>query len=59
MIAYEYEGYLILAGEDYYDGDYNDVVFVVDIGQNNLDCIPTDGEISAPGCNTDTNVFPD
>lgn len=63
VIAYEYEGYLILSWEDYDDADYNDLVFAIDIGQENLDCIPTEGEISASGCNastnTNSNAFPD
>ncbi|MGK7894199.1 MAG: Ig-like domain-containing protein [Xenococcus sp. (in: cyanobacteria)] len=44
VIAYEFEGYLILAWEDLYGGgdrDYNDIVFAVDIGEYNLDKIPT------------------
>lgn len=44
VIAYEYEGYLILAWEDLHGGgdrDYNDVVFAIDIGENNLNKIPT------------------
>lgn len=54
VIAYEYEGYLVLAWEDEANGgdaaDYNDVVFALDIGQDNLDCIPTDGETFNPKC---------
>ena len=50
VIAYEYEGYLILGWEDQNDGDYNDVVFAIDIGQNNLDCIPSEGELVNPQC---------
>ena len=43
VIAYEYQNYLILGWEDLNNGgdmDYNDVVFVVDIGENNLIKIP-------------------
>jgi hypothetical protein len=43
VIAYEYEGFLVLAWEDLKNGgdkDYNDIVFAVDIGQANLDAIP-------------------
>jgi|GEM_PF-3363652 len=59
VIAYEYEGYLILAWEDAHDSDFNDVIFAVDIGQENLNCIPTDGETPAPECNPNTNLFAD
>ena len=44
VIAYEFEGYLVLAWEDLYGGgdrDYNDVIFAVDIGEYNLNKIPT------------------
>lgn len=44
LIAYEYKDYLVLAWEDIAGGgdlDYNDVVFVVDIGKENLENIPT------------------
>ena len=61
LIAYEYEGYLVMAWEDEANGgeaaDYNDVVFAIDIGQDNLDCIPTDGELTAPSCGA--IIFPD
>ncbi|MDJ0534243.1 MAG: DUF1194 domain-containing protein [Xenococcaceae cyanobacterium MO_207.B15] len=49
VMAFEYQGYLILAWEDLRNGgdkDYNDIVFAVDIGQTNLDAIPTE-----PGTN--------
>lgn len=45
VMAYEYQGYLILAWEDLYNGgdkDYNDIVFAIDIGETNLDNIPTE-----------------
>ena len=45
VMAYDYQGYLILAWEDLYQGgdkDYNDIVFAIDIGQENLDNIPED-----------------
>ena len=45
VIAYEYQGYLILAWEDLYNGgdkDYNDIVFAIDIGETNLNNIPTE-----------------
>ena len=44
LLAYQYENYLVLGWEDITGGgdlDYNDVVFVVDIGEANLDNIPT------------------
>lgn len=44
VVAYEYENYLILGWEDLTNGgdmDYNDVVFVVDIGKKNLEEIPS------------------
>ena len=53
VMAYEYEGYLILTFEDHINGgdfDYNDLVIAVNIGQDNLDCIPTDGEAFDPNC---------
>jgi len=46
LLAYEYQNYLVLGWEDLTGGgdlDYNDVVFVVDIGEANLDNIPTEG----------------
>ena len=46
LLAYEYQNYLVLGWEDMTNGgdlDYNDVVFVVDIGEANLDNIPTEG----------------
>ncbi len=45
VMAYDYQGYLILAWEDLYGGgdkDYNDIVFAVDIGKNNLGNVPED-----------------
>jgi hypothetical protein len=45
VIAYEYQGFLVLAWEDLKGGgdkDYNDIVFAVDIGQANLDAIPSE-----------------
>lgn len=57
VIAYEYEGFLILAWEDYDDGDYNDLVFAIDIGQDNLDCIPSEGELNNQQCGA--VIFPD
>ena len=63
VIAYEYEGYLVLAWEDANDGDFNDLVFALDIGQDNLNCIPSDGESLDPTCNSNPNptvvVYPD
>ncbi|MDJ0900941.1 MAG: hypothetical protein QNJ55_19225 [Xenococcus sp. MO_188.B8] len=50
LIAYAYEGYLVLAYEDLWgggDNDYNDVVFAVYIGENNLNAIPTEGGSSS------------
>jgi hypothetical protein len=44
LIAYDYKNYLVLAWEDMTNGgdlDYNDVVFVVDIGEANIENIPT------------------
>lgn len=43
VMAYEYQGLLILAWEDLYNGgdkDYNDIVFAIDIGSTNLTNIP-------------------
>lgn len=43
VIAYDYQDYLVLAWEDLYEGgdkDYNDIVFAIDIGAENLDNIP-------------------
>jgi Domain of unknown function (DUF4114)/PEP-CTERM motif len=46
LMAYNYENYLVLAWEDLlegdagYDFDYNDVVFVVDIGEGNIPTPP-------------------
>ena len=59
VIAYEYEGYLILAWEDAHDGDYNDLVFVIDIGQDNLDCIPSEGELADPNCSPTLVLYAD
>lgn len=45
VIAYAYEGYLVLGWEDIRGGgdrDYNDVVFAIYIGEDNLNAIPTD-----------------
>lgn len=44
VMAFEYEGYLILAFEDLYGGgdkDYNDIVFAIEIGATNLASIPS------------------
>ena len=59
VIAYEYEGYLILAWEDAHDGDYNDLVFAIDIGQENLNCIPSEGEPTNPSCNPTSILYAD
>ncbi|MGL5835551.1 MAG: Ig-like domain-containing protein [Waterburya sp.] len=51
VIAYEYEGFLVLAWEDLCNGgdkDYNDIVFAVDIGQANLDAIPGEPPSNTP-----------
>ena len=43
VMAYEYQGYLILAWEDLYNGgdkDYNDIVFAIDLGADNIDKLP-------------------
>ena len=45
VMAYQYQGYLILAWEDLYNGgdkDYNDIVFAIDLGEDNLNKIPTE-----------------
>ena len=45
VMAYEYQGYLILAWEDLYNGgdkDYNDIVFAIDIGETNLARLPSE-----------------
>ncbi|MGL6344983.1 MAG: Ig-like domain-containing protein [Waterburya sp.] len=51
VIAYEYQGFLVLAWEDLKNGgdkDYNDIVFAVDIGQANLDAIPDEPPSNRP-----------
>ncbi|WP_171815466.1 Ig-like domain-containing protein [Stanieria cyanosphaera] len=62
VIAYEYEGYLILAWEDLYGGgdkDYNDIVFAIDIGKSNLAAIPTEPAVNKPPvANNDTAITP-
>jgi hypothetical protein len=62
VIAYEYQGFLVLAWEDLYNGgdkDYNDIVFAVDIGQANLDAIPNETPANqAPNANNDTAPTP-
>lgn len=43
VIAYDYQGYLVLAWEDLYNGgdkDYNDIVFAIALGEDNLAQIP-------------------
>ena len=43
VMAYAYQGYLVLAWEDLYEGgdkDYNDIVFAIYIGEDNLPEIP-------------------
>ncbi|MGD1918328.1 MAG: Ig-like domain-containing protein [Pleurocapsa sp.] len=46
VMAYQYQkDYLVLAWEDLYEGgdkDYNDIVFAIYIGEENLDSIPED-----------------
>lgn len=50
VMAYQYqEDYLVLAWEDLYQGgdkDYNDIVFVMNLKQENLDLIPGDSSAS-------------
>lgn len=49
VIAYDYQDYLILAWEDLYGGgdrDYNDVVFALEIGEENLEALPEIEEIN-------------
>jgi hypothetical protein len=62
VIAYEYQGYLVLAWEDLRNGgdkDYNDIVFAVDIGQANLDEIPSEPPANrAPSAEDDTPTTP-
>jgi hypothetical protein len=51
VMAFEYEGYLVLAFEDLYGGgdkDYNDIVFAIDIGATNLAQIPSTPETNLP-----------
>lgn len=51
LIAYDYQGYLVLAWEDTFNGgdmDYNDVVFVVDIGKANINEIAEVPSAAAP-----------
>ena len=46
LMAYQYENFLLLAWEDLNGGgdlDYNDVVFAVDVGKDNLNSIATAG----------------
>jgi hypothetical protein len=60
VIAYEYEGFLVLAWEDLKNGgdkDYNDIVFAVDIGQASLDAIPNEPPANqAPNAKDDTGT---
>ena len=62
VIAYQYQGYLILGWEDLHRGgdkDYNDIVFAVDIGEANLSDIPTDPVTNqAPAAQEDTVTTP-
>jgi hypothetical protein len=62
VIAYEYQGFLVLAWEDLNGGgdkDYNDIVFAVDIGQANLDAIPSEPPANqAPNANGDNASTP-
>lgn len=62
VIAYEYQGFLVLAWEDLKGGgdkDYNDIVFAVDIGQANLDAIPSEPTANkAPSAKDDTASTP-
>ncbi|MEM7761357.1 MAG: DUF4114 domain-containing protein [Cyanobacteria bacterium P01_A01_bin.40] len=59
VMAYEYQDYLILAWEDLYNGgdkDYNDIVFAVNLGAENLDQIPTDPVTNQAPAAQDDNV---
>jgi hypothetical protein len=62
VIAYEYQGFLVLAWEDINGGgdkDYNDIVFAVDIGQANLNAIPSEPPANqAPNANGDNASTP-
>ena len=62
VIAYQYQGYLILAWEDLYNGgdkDYNDIVFAIDIGEENLNNIPSEPHSNqAPSAVTDEPETP-
>jgi hypothetical protein len=62
VIAYEYKGFLVLAWEDLNGGgdkDYNDIVFAVDVGQANLNNIPSEPPANqAPNANADTASTP-
>ena len=62
VIAYAYEGYLVLGWEDINGGgdmDYNDVVFAIYIGDDNLAAIPTDPvSNNAPSALDDSAVTP-
>jgi carbon monoxide dehydrogenase subunit G len=61
VIAYEYEGFLVLAWEDLNGGgdkDYNDIVFAIDIGQPSLDAIPDLNPNQAPNAADDTPTTP-
>ena len=62
VIAYDYEGYLVLAWEDINGGgdlDYNDVVFAIHVGEDNLAEIPTDiASNTAPVTTDDSAVTP-
>jgi len=62
VIAYEYQGFLVLAWEDLNGGgdkDYNDIVFAVDIGQTNLDAIPPEPPANqAPSAEDDAPTTP-
>jgi hypothetical protein len=62
VMAFEYQGYLVLAFEDLYGGgdkDYNDIVFAIDIGATNLAGIPSSPDTNlAPIANDDTKTTP-
>ena len=50
VMAYDYQGYLILAWEDLYEGgdkDYNDIVFAIDIGDN-ITVVPPEPPLNSP-----------
>jgi hypothetical protein len=64
VIAYEYQGYLVLAWEDLKgggDNDYNDIVFAIDIGRANLAAIPNEPPANQPPAanpDTTTTLYP-